>query len=186
MHHPFEYIPPEWRKKLFWLGLFASLALMIVLNLVGAPLTTAPAPYGIVSYELAGSVSQSQAILESWDQQAQMSAAFSLGLDYLFMAAYSTAIGLGCLWAADTLRRRGWPLSQLGVPLAWGQWLAAMFDGIENLALTRFLFGGVVSPWPELARWCALLKFALIFAGLVYAFLGWVVHLSTRLTPDGK
>jgi hypothetical protein len=135
-----------------------------------------------------------QQILASWDQRAQLSAAFSLGLDYVFMLAYSTTIGLACIWTADVLRRRSWPLAWVGAPLAWvgaplawvgaplawGQWLAAAFDATENIALVVILFGTVQAPWPEVARWCAIFKFSLIFLGLVYAFFGLVVSLVVK------
>jgi hypothetical protein len=39
----------------------------------------------------------------------------------------------------------------------------------------------VRSPWPEIARWCATFKFILVFLGLVYAFLGVVVYLTSLL-----
>jgi hypothetical protein len=183
MHHPFESLSPEWRKKLFWAACAASLIIIAVFGVIGAPLNTPAAPSGVVSYELAGSVSQAQAMLDSWDQTARLYAAFGLGFDYLFMLAYSTAIGLACLMAGDALRRRGWPLAQAGRLLAWGLWLAAILDGIENVALSVILLVAVASPWPELARWCATFKFGLIFLGLVYAFLGLAVNLVGRLNP---
>lgn len=181
MQHPLESIASERRKKYFWPLLAATLVVMALMNAVGAPLVTSSAPYGIVSYELAGSVSAAEAILASWDQDARLGAAFSLGFDYLFMLVYSTTIALACVWAADVVRGRGWPLASLGRPLAWGQWLAACLDALENLALAVILFGSPVSPWPGIARWSAVLKFALIFLGMMYAFYGLTVSLLRRL-----
>jgi len=82
------------------------------------------------------------------------------------------------------IRSRSWPLASLGVVLAWGQWLAAILDAVENLGLTLILFASVVSPWPEIARWCATLKFALILLGLVYALYGLAVAIVSRLARD--
>ncbi|MEW5873316.1 MAG: hypothetical protein AB1894_28915 [Chloroflexota bacterium] len=172
---------PQQRKRIFWIALVLSLTLMSLLNLVGAPLITEPAPYGIVSFELAGNPSQAQAMLDSWDGRAQLAASFSLGLDYVFMVAYALAISLGCLWAAESLRRQRWPLAWMGAPLAWLQWLAAALDGLENLGLIKILLDAPASPWPEIARWCATIKFGLIFIGLVYAFLGAFVSLVGRV-----
>jgi hypothetical protein len=183
MRHPFQSIPVNKRPTVFWPLLVVTLFLMVLLNVEGQPMVTQAAPLGIVSYELAGSVSKAQEILASWDQMAQLSAAFSLGLDYVYMLAYSVTIGLACIWAADALRRRAWPLASVGAPLAWGMWLAAAFDAIENVALVVILFGTLLSPWPELARWCAIFKFGLIFLGLVYAFFGLVVSLVIRPKP---
>ena len=182
MSHPFEKLSPSQLKKLFWFSTLFALVLMALMNTVGAPLITDIAPLGIVSFEFAGSPRQVDAILTSWDHNARLHAAFSLGLDYLFMLAYSTAIGLACLKAAVVLRQRAWPMAQFGAPLAWGQWVAAILDALENLALTFILLSGSGSPWPELAKWCALFKFLLIFLGLVYAFYGLVVFWFARWT----
>ena len=157
---------------------------MVVLNLVGAPLNTPAAPLGIVSFELAGSSQRAQEILGSWDVHAQLRAAFSLGLDYVFMLAYSATIGLACIWAGEALQAYGWPLAGLGRLLAWSQWLAALLDGLENIALVAVLFGRVFAPWPQLAQWSAAAKFALVFAGMIYVYLGLAVRLTRRIVPE--
>lgn len=181
MNHPLQSIHTN-RKRTFFLLLAATLLVMLIMNFVGTPLTTEAAPLGIISFELAGSVDEAQQIVDSWDQNAQLYAAFSLGFDYLFMVLYSTTIALACLWAGETLLGSGWPLSGLGVPLAWGLWLAALLDAVENLGLTRVLLVSNTSPWPEIAMWCAVVKFALIFLGLVYAFFGLVAYFSKRFS----
>lgn len=152
------------------------------MQIMGKPLVTAQAPYGIVSFELAGTPAQAQLILDSWDARAKQYAAFGLGFDYLFMLAYSAAIGLGCLLAAGVIRGRGWPLASLGVLLAWGMWLAALLDAVENFALLQLLLAGTSNGgWPAVARLCAVLKFGLIFLGLVYVMYGLATGLLARL-----
>jgi hypothetical protein len=180
MSHPFNALPAKQRKPVFLVLLLVTLLLMLAMNYIGSPLVTGQAPYGIVSYELAGSLEQSAGILASWDAEARLHAAFSLGFDYVFMLFYSTTIGFACAWAAEILQLRGWPGSRWGLPLAWGQWLAAIFDAVENLALTIFLFGALASPWPQIARICALLKFALIFLGILYALYGFAASRVTK------
>lgn len=180
MVHPFEKIPPEWAKKLFWITFIASLLILLIFRVIGAPLNTDAAPSGIVSYELAGNVAKAQAIVDSWDQTARLYAAFGLGFDFLFMLVYSSAIALGCVMAAGVLHRYNWPLAKVGTWLAWGLWLAALMDAVENVALTVILVSKVYSPLPELAGWCATIKFNLILIGLVYSFLGLVVNLAWK------
>jgi hypothetical protein len=180
MHHPLESISPKKRKTWFWSLFVATLAWMVIMQAVGAPLNTADAPQGIVSFELAGSIDNATQILSSWDPRVQKYAAIGLGLDYVFMLLYSTTIGLACLWAGDILRSNRWPVAGLGVGLAWGQWVAAGLDAVENISLAVIVLEGVAAPWPALARFCAVLKFGLIFLGLVYAFFGLVVHLTHR------
>ena len=180
MTHPFSSLFSESIKRVFWTLFFITILLMVWLNVVGSPLTTKAAPYGIISYELAGNVPNAVQIIASWDHNAQLHAAFSLGLDYVFLLAYSTTIGLACVWTARILHDRQWPMARIGVPLAWGQWVAAVLDAIENYALIIMLFGSVTSPWPQIAYWCAIIKFALVFLGMVYAIFGLVVRLLIK------
>ena len=182
--HPYQLIPPKRRVAVFLSFLALTLALMITLLLIDVPLQTAAAPKGIVSYELAGSVTEAQRILDSWSPDARLYAAFSLGLDYLYMPSYAIAIGLACAWAAELWsKRRGW-LALAGVGLAWGLMVAALCDAIENVALVTLLLSGVREPWPALARGCAAVKFLLICAGLVYALIGGVAWLRSRLRAN--
>ena len=150
--------------------------------MTGAPLTTEAAPYGVVSFELAGTVENTAGILASWDANARLRAAFGLGLDFLFMAAYAGTIAFGCGMAARVLERKGWPLAAWGSFISWAVILAAFLDIIENIALTTIIFGSVASPWPEIARWCAIPKFALVFIGIVYLVFGGVVALVERIS----
>jgi hypothetical protein len=180
MRHPLQAIPPANRKKWFWSLLIATLAWMALMQIVNLPLITPAAPQGIISFELAGRPASAAAMLASWTPLAQKYAALGLGLDYIFMLLYATTIALACLWAGDVLQRGGWPGGRLGVGLAWGQWIAAALDALENLALALILLDHPTAPWAAIARVCAALKFALIFLGLVYAFLGLLAHLSHR------
>jgi hypothetical protein len=165
--HPLANIPAHKRPLLFWLCFGLTMAVMVTLNVTGMPLQTAAAPVGIVSFELAGNVSTAQTILASWDEAARIYAGFNLGLDYLFLVLYSTTIALAILWLADSLKLQGWSLA-LATWLAWGQWLAAALDAVENGALLVMLVGEAATPWPQVAFWTAVVKFALIALGLLY------------------
>lgn len=179
MRHPLEAIPEGRRRRWFVPLLALTLGLMLgVMAPVDRPLRTATAPNGIVSFEVAGDAATAQRMIDGWDERARRFAAFSLGIDYLFMLAYSTTIALGCLWAASVFARRSPGLAALGVPLAWGQWLAAALDAGENAALAVLLLNGVRDPWPAVAWWCATPKFALITAGILYALAATVVRLA--------
>ncbi len=172
--HPYQRIPSDRRLAVF-LGMLAfTLLLTIILQVVDGPLKTGPAPVGIVSYEFAWDTATAQRILDSWKNDAPRYAGFSLGLDYLYMPVYAITIGLPCAWAAGFLGRRRPRLARLGAALAWGLWLAALFDSVENIALTIMLFRGVALPWPPVAAVSASLKFALIAAGWLYAGIAWL------------
>jgi hypothetical protein len=182
MHHFLETIPAKRRIRLFWFFLFLVILLMVVFNWLGVPLATAAAPNGMISYELAGTPAKSQSILDSWNAHAQLLAAFSLGLDYLFMLVYASALALACLWAGGSLAEHGWPLANISRWLAWGAYLAAALDAVENVALVQQLLAGAGELPARLAQICAALKFGLIFIGLVYVFYA----LASRLVSRGS
>ena len=184
IQHPFAALAPARRGRYFWILLALTVLLMVVFGITGAALTTPAAPYGVVSFELAGSVATMQKILSSWEAETQLRAAFGLGLDFLFMPVYASTLAFGSLIASGVLLRKKWPLAGWGGLLAWGAFLAMLCDIIENIALITVIFGTVASPWPEIARWCALPKFGLIFIGIVYVMYGGVVALVARLSPD--
>lgn len=186
MKHPFAFIQPHRRGRYFFPLLALTLLLMILMNYIGQPLRTIAAPSGIISFEFAANSEQANAIMASWSAEARVRAAFVQGLDFLFPFVYSSTVSLACVWAAGVLHSVRWPFAHLGIPLAWGQWLAASFDFLENIALVLILFGQIKSPWPQIAALSATIKFALLFVGMIYAFYGLAarVTLPTRTTPS--
>jgi hypothetical protein len=99
-------------------------------------------------------------------------AVFGLGLDYLFMPIYATALALGILLAAG--KHGGW-FAAFGAWLGWGAYVAMLFDAIENYALARMLLVNQVwSPYPEAAAFSATVKFVLLLLGLFFALVGWL------------
>lgn len=190
MSHPLDFIPNNSRKPIFWALLAGTLSLFAVFRVLDTPLRTAAAPSGILSFELAGTPFQAQAIIDSWHEMAYLLssvegqpvpglvsrayafAVFGLGLDYLFMPVYATALALGILLAAG--RHPGW-FTTFGAWLGWGAYAAALFDAVENYALARMLMMNQVwSPYPEVAAFSASVKFILLSLGLVYALVGWL------------
>ena len=146
--------------------------LFAIFRPLGAPLTTSAAPAGIVSFELAHTPANAQAMLNSWDARAQLFAAFGLGFDYLFMPVYAIALALGALLAAG--RHPGW-FAKIGAWIGWGAFLAAIFDAVENIGLWNSLLGNVNSAWPAVSFWCATFKFGLILLGIAYGLIGWIL-----------
>ncbi len=179
--HPLHLIPSGLTH---WLVLGMLVALILGLapktNLRSLQ-TPGKAPWGIVSLELAGNEEKASAMIASWQQKgAYDDALSSLYWDNFFLLAYSTAIALGCQMAADRLHAPGTLEYNLAILLAWAQWLAAVLDRTENFALEKMLRGAVKSPWPQIAWWCAVPKFIIVFVGLGYvaiAFIIWLVSL---------
>ena len=190
MRHPLENIPDPYRRRLFFTFLLLTLSLFAVLRVLDRPLQTPAAPNGIVSFELAGSPLRAQEITGEWKRipllvsavagQANPDivnipyafAAFGLGIDYLFMPLYALALGLGTLLAAG--RHGGW-FRSLGAVAGYGAFAAALFDAVENYALFLILLNRLYSPYPEIAYYCASIKFSLLIFGLLYSVAGWLL-----------
>ncbi len=131
-----------------------------------------------MDFELAGTTERATEIINAWDTQARVRTGFNLGFDYLYMPVYSTLLALICVWGASVLASRQWRTT--GLLLAWGLWAEALFDAVENVALTVVLFGTVVAPYPQIAQVCAILKFGLICLGLVFAAAAAVAYLVKK------
>lgn len=176
MKHPLEFVPSNLRKPFFLFFLAFTLLIFGVFRFLDLPLQTPAAPGGIVTYELAGSVENSRSILNSWDENARLFAAFGLGFDYLFMPVYALALSLGLLLAGQ-----GKPLwvRTLTAWLGWSVFAAAIFDVVENYALWQILAGRVVAPFPQLAGICATIKFVILILGLTVACVGAFIKRET-------
>jgi hypothetical protein len=171
MPHPLNFVPEKSRKPLFIAFLVWTLFLFAIFRPLSAPLNTSAAPSGIVSFELARTPENAQAMIASWDARAQLFAAFGLGFDFLFMPSYALAIALGALLAAG---RHPGAFAKLGAWIGWGTFAAALFDAVENIGLWNSLLGGFNSAWPAVSFWCASFKFALILLGIFYGLVGWL------------
>ena len=137
-----------------------------------------PAKPSIVDFELAGTVDKATAIINAWDTQDKVRAGFSLGFDFLYMPVYSTLIALVCVWGAGVLMSMRWRVT--GLALAWGLWVAALFDAVENFALAMLLFGTPAAPYSQVAQICAMLKFGLIMLGLVFGVMALAAYLVKK------
>ena len=179
--HPLELIPNGLASWLV-LGLLVALCLGLAPKTNQRSLTTEEAPCGILSLELAGNEEKASAMIGSWQKKgAYDDALSSLYWDNFFLLAYSTAIALGCVMGADKLHAPGTLDYNLAILLAWAQWLAALLDRTENLALEKMLRGAVKSPWPQIAWCCAIPKFIIVFAGLGYVAIAVIIWLVALL-----
>lgn len=169
LRDPFAALSPASRRAVTLAAMGSTLVLTAVLGRLDVQLRTPPAPYGIVSFELAGSIGRAAAILDSWNTTARLHAALIQGIDYLYLLAYSTTLAALCSWAS---RRRDGAWRALGTALLWGQWGAACCDAVENFALIRLLLGSVWEGWPKIAFVFAAAKFALVASANVYALVG--------------
>jgi len=173
-------IPRERRSRVFFVLLVITLLLMAGLQVMGSPLETAAAPAGIISFELAGNLDSAQEMLDSWGTRGQAIAGISLGLDYLFLVAYSITIALGCIIITGRLHSKFGFLIRVGILLSWAQFMAALLDALENYALINVLLGSEKAIWPQIAQWSALPKFLLLLLGILFVIVGALITLVPR------
>lgn len=173
MHqHPLERLSasPAQRRALFRTTLSATLLVMAALGWVDAQLRGDASPHGIISFEFSWSLEGARRIMRQWDEQAKgWLAGFSLGLDFLWLPLYSTAIASALLLGDPTPWRRR---------LAWSQWLAALLDAVENVCLLALLGGAPSDAAAKTAAVCAAIKFALVLAGIAGGV--WVLWAGRR------
>lgn len=163
----------------FIVTVLASLALMVILQFINAPLKTEAAPLGILSFEFAGTAANAQRMVASWNDGARDAAQLGLWVDFLFIPAYSSAIALGC-W----LVRRRWRDHRVGVVLAYLQPVAGLLDMVENVSLLRILDGQVTEGLAATAWWCAAVKFAIVAAGLIFLLASVLFKGGWRQPPE--
>ncbi len=181
MWHPLDLISPTALGWLFLVLLVVSVALFLRLDALGRRLKTTMAPLGIVSLEMSVSADESRAIIESWDEQARDDARRHLCLDYFFIPVYSTALAMLGVMSARWFAGKGLDgLAALAMVLAWGQWVAGLFDFTENSTLLRILamYPDIPDQLPRLAGWCARIKFLLIFLAVLCCLVGLVTSLT--------
>lgn len=166
MKHPLEFVPQTLRKPLFYFFFVFTIVIFGVFRPLDVPLQTSAAPNGIVSFELARTLDSSQTMIQSWDSNARLAAAFGLGFDYLFMPVYALALSLDLLLAG--YGKANWYRS-LTTWLGWGAFAAALFDMVENFALWSALTGSLDPIFPQTAAFCAAIKFILLITGIVTA-----------------
>lgn len=172
MRHPFQVISIVNSSLLLAVLAALTLILMGVLGKISKPLSIPDvAPNGIISLEFAGDSARAKAIVAAWRNKGVLQNAKKVQwLDFLYIVAYSTMLSFACIWSTKLLLNFDSAWLGTGIILAWGQWLAALLDVIENLALFPFLYRDVhdKAVWAKVAAFCAALKFSLIITGLLY------------------
>ncbi len=158
-------------RVIFFFCLAAAVPVVAVLEKLNGALQNSVAPHGVMSFEVARTLDRQSQILASWGPSAHLCLAFSIGLDFFCAVAFLGVLALACLWLADVLRRRGAIGPKLGVGIAWALAIMGAFWMLQNVLLAASLFGHRAGLIAEVTYWCALLKFSVMAAALVYVAL---------------
>ena len=167
LNSPFYKLSRSAEKRWTIISLIFLIGFIVLMRFFDAPLKNEISPNGIVSFELAKTVSNSEAIINSWDANALQSAKNSMAADFLFSMVYSFFISL----IVHRLNNRVWEMGfiyQFGIFICWGIFLAAFFDVLENIALVRLLYEDVQQLWSSIAYYFALMKFGLLALGILF------------------
>lgn len=123
-------------------------------------------------------------MFKSWNESTKSQLRTALLWDYLFIFIYPAAIATSCFIAARFLDTRGIVAFKYSLIIIVLQLVAAAFDATENFALLEVLRGPIESPWPQIARVCAIFKFSLVIVGAGYALIvgggAWLITLISR------
>lgn len=161
------------KKSLFWIALVFTLLTFAAIYAFDKHLKNDFVPHGIVSFQFAKSLGNSVEMINSWDTNAKVYAAVSLGIDYLYLLAYGSFLVLSVLLLAAKLPL-GF-LKKLAKIVVLMIVLAALLDGVENYGSIRLLTGTHTQSMASLVYYCANVKFALIVIGIIYLLIGLVV-----------
>ena len=169
MKHPFELLSPSAFRWLYWTLLAVTAGLAALLGSLGqvysAKETADGRSFDVIDFELAHTPAAAREMMETWGEEGVRAARRQTVLDYPFLLCYSCLIALGIIAVLHNARGG---VAALGRGLAWCQWIAALLDAVENAGLLIILSGRPETPWPQIAFYCAGLKFALITVGVLY------------------
>ena len=169
MSHPLWSLEPRFLGALtlrFGALLVFSTALMAFVDI---PLQGEAAPWGIVSFELAGTPHRALAILLEWQSKSALGhAKLSLIIDFVYLLIYGVFFSMLGVWVGKRLDEETW-----STRAAWAATIAAGLDVLENGVLL-FEVARVTSPapYPQLALAFAGAKFVLLGLCALYCVVG--------------
>jgi hypothetical protein len=187
MTSPFEAVGYVW----LWGAFFVLLGLFLLVGSKATPAFSDEESKEIkaqlnqrpmLALEKAGNPTRASQVLEvarSVNAQAVEKFREALAWDYLFIFIYPAWIAVGCMIVSKFLAEHNLPGATVGLFLIILQPVASLLDAVENYAMLRVLRGPIESPWPEVAKWCALPKFAIsLITGLGYVIIYGLVALA--------
>lgn len=169
MSHPLWSLEPRFLGALtlrFGALLVFSTALMAF---VDVPLQGDAAPWGIVSFELAGTPQRALAILLEWRSKSALGhAKLSLIIDFVYLLVYGVFFSMLAIWVGKRLDEETW-----STRAAWAATLAAGFDVLENgVLLFEVVRFSSPAPYPQVALTFAGAKFVLLGVSVLYGVVG--------------
>ncbi len=181
MKSPFINLSKKSIDNVTLLLLVLMVTCSVFLKYLDSYFTTDSSINGIISFELAKELSIAQEMLSSWDYEGKIAASLSVGFDYLYLIIYSFFIA----FLIHRLNEAFWKnkfLYKFGVGLIYAVFLAALFDGIENIGLMQLLLGNETQFWTSIAYYFAIIKFIILAISFLFLITNFILLLATRRT----
>ena len=166
-------------KNILILSAILTIVLFLSLRVFDSSLHTVHSPNGILSFEFAKTIETSNLIISSWNANAKMNAGLSLGIDFLFLFAYSIFFATACVMIAKNFNQ-SYLIYKIGIVLAYLLLFAGICDAIENIALIKLLLGSNNEIYPPIAYYFASIKFSIIAVGILWIILGYLYKLIKK------
>ena len=171
-------------KQLFWITLVTTPILLGVMVWHGEALKTSETPLGIIDAEFAATIERAHVIFDAWDPELLMHATINTYIDFLFLISYGLFLFAAAYLLSSQLK--GF-IQKIGKPIAFAFLFAAFLDVVENIGILVMLNGSFNSSLIAATTIFAIVKFLLVFIGLLYLFTGVLQYLfiRTRLRSAG-
>ncbi len=165
-------------KKLIFTSLIATLIMIVVMMLHGAPLKIEKlSPKGIIDMELAGTITSASAIYNAWYPTLINRAISNTYIDFIFILSYGCFLFTACLNAAykyaDVGKKIGKWLSALMI-------IAALFDVFENILMLRTLTAHFSKEVIASTFFFAAVKFMLVATGIIFIIFSLVFGIGKK------
>ncbi len=153
------------KKYHYQLVIVLTLMSLVAIALVDTHLKTPITPHGILDFEWAKTPLKTNQILHAWGTQGSLFAAFSLGIDYLFLVFYTLFF---VLTTQRLSNNNHFIIKKTTNAVILLFLLAGFYDALENYFLLRILIGQNTSNMALQAYMVSLSKFLLIGLGVLY------------------
>lgn len=164
--------------------LAGTIFFMLILRWQGRPLTTATAPAGIVSLELAGTAEHTSAILKGWANQGLSAVARNnIMIDFLFIPFYAMLFYTLC--GSIAVRHKG-TAATVGVMLAFDALVAGLLDVSENILMLLSTFNWYNQLSARFTAIFASAKFFLLALCLLYVALLGLPLMARKLAARAR
>jgi len=176
MQTELPYLTSKTLLAILLLSIAVAVIPWITMRNIDARLTENPPNNGIVAFELARSAENAQEMINGWGPELSILARKSIRVDFIFIPAYAFLIFSVTMLISLLLG---------GAPSLWVRraaflpFVAGLADVVENAFLLLILKSPHDIPdlYPNVAAWCATVKFGLLALVVVV----WIIVVPARL-----